>query len=53
MHYYRRNEIERLFRWLKGYHRFLSRFDKREVLFAEFTVFVLINEALRISVNRP
>ena len=51
--YRRRNEIERLFRRLKGYRRVFSRFDKLDVLFTGFIVFALIVEALRISVNRP
>jgi transposase len=51
--YRRRNEIERLFRRLKGYRRVFSRFDKLDVLFAGFVVFALIVEALRFSVNTP
>ena len=51
--YRRRNEIERLFRRLKGYRRVFCRFDKLDVLFTGFVVFALIIEALRISVNRP
>ena len=51
--YRRRNEIERLFRRLKGYRRVFCRFDKLDVLFMGFIVLALIVEALRISVNRP
>lgn len=51
--YRRRNQIERLFRRLKGYRRVFCRFDKLDVLFAGFIVFALIVEALRFSVNRP
>ena len=51
--YRRRNEIERLFRRLKGYRRVFCRFDKLDVLFTGFIVFALIIEALRFSVNRP
>src|SRR3984885_6919582 len=51
--YRRRNEIERLFRRLKGYRRVFSRFDKLDVLFTGFIVFALIVEALRFSVNTP
>jgi transposase len=51
--YRRRNEIERLFRRLKGYRRVFCRFDKLDVLFTGFIVFTLIVEALRFSVNRP
>ena len=45
--YRRRNEIERLFRRLKGYRRVFSRFDKLDVLFTGFIVLALIVEALR------
>lgn len=45
--YRRRNEIERLFRRLKGYRRIFSRFDKLDALFAGFILFALIVEALR------
>jgi len=51
--YRQRNEIERLFRRLKGYRRVFSRFDKLDVLFTGFIVFALIVEALRFSVNTP
>jgi transposase len=51
--YRRRNEIERLFRRLKAYRRVFSRFEKLDVLFVGFIVFVLISEALRFSVNTP
>jgi len=45
--YRRRNEIERLFRRLKGFRRIFSRFDKLDVMFAAFIHFALIVEALR------
>ena len=45
--YRRRNEIERLFRRLKGYRRVFCRFDKLDALFAGFIVLALIVEALR------
>jgi transposase len=45
--YRRRNEIERLFRRLKGFRRIFSRFDKLDVMFAAFIHFALIAEALR------
>ena len=50
--YQRRNEIERLFRRLKGFRRVFSRFEKLDVLFLGFISFALILDALR-SVNRP
>jgi transposase len=45
--YKRRNEIERLFRRLKGFRRLFSRFDKLDVMFLAFINFALIVEALR------
>jgi transposase len=45
--YCRRNEIERLFRRLKGFRRIFSRFDKLDVMFMAFIHFALIVEAFR------
>jgi transposase len=45
--YRRRNEIERLFRRLKGFRRIFSRFDKLDVMFMGFIHFALIVEAFR------
>ena len=45
--YRRRNEVERLFRRLKGFRRIFSRFDKLDVMFMAFLHFTLIIEALR------
>jgi len=45
--YRRRNEIERLFRRLKGFRRVFSRFDKLDIMFTAFIHFALIIEALR------
>jgi transposase len=45
--YKRRNEIERLFRRLKGFRRIFSRFEKLDVMFVGFIHFALIVEALR------
>ena len=45
--YKRRNEIERLFRRLKGFRRIFSRFEKLDVIFLGFILFALIVEALR------
>lgn len=45
--YRKRNEIERLFRRLKGFRRIFSRFDKLDVMFISFIHFALIVEALR------
>ena len=43
----RRNEVERLFRRLKGYRRIFSRFEKLDVMFLGFICFALIADALR------
>ena len=40
--YKRRNEIERLFRRLKGFRRIFSRFEKLDALFLGFILFALI-----------
>lgn len=45
--YKRRNEVERLFRRLKGFRRIFSRFEKLDILFIGFIHFALIIEALR------
>jgi len=45
--YKRRNEIERLFRRLKGFRRIFSRFEKLDVMFVAFIHFALIIEGLR------
>jgi transposase len=51
--YRRRNEVERLFRRLKGFRRVSSRYDKLDVMFAAFVLFALIVDALRLSINTP
>ena len=45
--YKRRNEIERLFRRLKGFRRVFSRFDKLDVMFIAFIQFALIVDGLK------
>ena len=45
--YRRRNEVERLFRRLKGFRRIFSRFDKLDLIFLGFLNFALIVDALR------
>lgn len=45
--YKRRNEIERLFRRLKCFHRIFSRFDKLNIMFMAFLCFALVVQALR------
>ena len=46
--YKRRNEVERLFRRLKGFRRVFSRFDKLDIMFRSFIYFALIVEELRL-----
>jgi transposase len=50
--YRRRNEVERLFRRLKGYRRVFSRFEKLDVMFLGFISFALVVDGLR-CVNTP
>jgi len=50
--YRRRNGVERLFRRLKGFRRVFPRFDRPDVMFPGFIVFVLVVDAL-CSVNPP
>ncbi len=45
--YKRRNEVERLFRRLKGFRRIFSRFEKLDVMFIGFIYFALIADGLR------
>ena len=45
--YKRRNEVERLFRRLKGYRRIFSRFEKLDAMFLGFLSFVLVADGLR------
>jgi len=51
--YKKRNEVERLFRRLKGFRRIFSRFDKLDIVFTFFIHFALITDALRFCVNTP
>ena len=46
--YKRRNEVERLFRRLKGFRRVFVRYDKLDVMFLNFVTFALIVDALRL-----
>lgn len=50
--YKRRNEVERLFRRLKGFRRIFSRFEKLDVMFTAFIHFALVVDAL-IYINTP
>ena len=45
--YKRRNEVERLFRRLKGFRRIFSRFEKLDRMFIAFINLALITEASR------
>jgi transposase len=44
--YKKRNEVERLFRRLKGFRRIFTRYDKLDLMFMAFVVFAFITEAL-------
>jgi transposase len=46
--YKHRNEVERLFRRLKGYRRIFSRFEKLDLMFLGFIRFVLVADGLRL-----
>ena len=45
--YKRRNEVERLFRRLKGYRRIFSQVEKLDLMFLGFINFMLIADGLR------
>jgi len=45
--YKRRNEVERLFRKLKGFRRVFTRFDKLDLMYLAFVVFALIVLAIK------
>jgi transposase len=45
--YKRRNEVERLFRRLKGFRRVFTRYDKLDVMFLGFVTFVLVVMGLK------
>ncbi len=45
--YKRRNEVDRLFRRLKGFRRIFTRFEKLDALYLGFILFALIVNALR------
>ena len=45
--YKKLNQVERLFRRLKGFRRIFSRFEKLDVVFLAFLYFAFIIEALR------
>ena len=45
--YKRRNEVERLFRRLKGYRPIFSRFEKFDVMYRAFLNFALIVDMIK------
>ena len=47
--YKRRNEIERLFRRLKGFRRICSRFEKLDIMFKAFINFALIIDMMSVN----
>ena len=44
--YKRRNEVERFFRRLKAFRRIFTRYDKLDIVFAGFILFVMIVDSL-------
>ncbi len=46
--YKRRNEVERLFRRLKGFRRVYTRYDKLDMMYWGFVQFALIVETLQV-----
>ena len=46
--YKRRNEVERLFRRIKGFRRVFTRYDKLDVMFFGVITFALIVDGLRL-----
>jgi transposase len=46
--YGQRNQVERLFRRLKGFRRIFSRFDKLDLMFTAFIHLALVFESLRL-----
>ena len=49
--YKRRNEIERLFRRLKGFRRIFSRVEKLDIMFKAFINFALIIEMISVNTS--
>lgn len=45
--YKRRNEVERLFRRLKGFRRIFCRFEKLDAMYLAFLNFALVTDRLR------
>jgi transposase len=45
--YKKRNEVERLFRRLKGFRRIFTRYEKLDIMFIAFILFALITDALK------
>ena len=45
--YKRRNEVEPLFRRLKGFRRIFTRYDKLDAIFRRFILFALIYDVLQ------
>jgi transposase len=45
--YKKRNEVERLFRNLKGFRRVFTRYDKLDIMFLAFVTFALVVMGLK------
>ena len=45
--YKKRNEVERLFRRIKGFRRIFTRYEKLDIMFIAFITFALIIDAIK------
>jgi len=45
--YKRRNEVERLFRRLKGFRRVFTRYEKLDIMYSAFITFALVVDAIK------
>jgi transposase len=45
--YKQRNEVERLFRRLKGFRRIFTRYDKLDIMFLSFVTFAMVVDGLK------
>jgi transposase len=55
--YEQRNEAGRMFRWLKGFRRIATKYDKLNLMFSGFICLALcvivVSSLIPCSVNRP
>jgi transposase len=45
--YKHRNEVERVFRWIKEYRRICTRYDKLDIMFLFYLIFALVFHFIR------